>query len=140
MSGLFPMFSFPQDHIGALPLYRDVQMDYEMGHPMWAGGTPVLVTGLEAVRGWAWRAVDTARYRFSVFSWSFGCELETLVGQPYRANTSGSAAISATLSSRRLEAASRSACRCSRHWVSAAVLSLMSFPKSAIVSVPSFFD
>lgn len=38
-----------------------------------------MVTGLEAVRGWAWRAVDTAWYRFSVFSWSFGCELEALV-------------------------------------------------------------
>lgn len=92
MSGLFPMFSLPRDRTGGLPLYRDVQMDYEMGRPMWAGGAPVLVTGLEAVRGWAWRAVDTARYRFSVFSWSFGCELEALVGQPYRADTKRSEA------------------------------------------------
>ena len=47
---------------------------------------PVLVSGLEAVKGWAWRAVDTARYRFSHFSWSYGCELEALVGQPYTAD------------------------------------------------------
>ena len=92
MSTLFPMFSFPQDRTGALPLYCDVQMDYEQGCPMWAGGAPVLVTGLEAVRGWAWRAIDTARYRFPVFSWSFGCELEALVGQPYRADTKRSEA------------------------------------------------
>ena len=38
------------------------------------------------VKGWAWRAVDTARYRFSHFSWSYGCELEALVGQPYTAD------------------------------------------------------
>ena len=31
-------------------------------------------------------AVDTARYRFSHFSWSYGCELEALVGQPYTAD------------------------------------------------------
>lgn len=92
MSALFPMFSSPQDQTSGLPLYRDVQMDYTAGQPVWAGGGPVLVTGLEAVRGWAWRAIDTARYRFSVFSWDFGCELEALVGQPYRADTKRSEA------------------------------------------------
>lgn len=92
MSTLFPMFSFPRDRTGALPMYRDVQMDYEKGCPVWAGGAPVFVTGLEAVRGWAWRAVDTARYQFSVFDWSFGCELEALVGQPYQESTKRSEA------------------------------------------------
>lgn len=87
MSTLFPMFSVPQSAGAGLPLYRDVQMDYALGRPVWAGGAPVFVTGLEAVRGWAWRAIDTARYQFSVFSWSYGCELEALVGQPYRADT-----------------------------------------------------
>ena len=53
MSGLFPMFDLPQDQTAGLPLYRDVQMDYEKGCPVWAGGAPVFVTGLEAVRGWA---------------------------------------------------------------------------------------
>lgn len=86
------MFSIPQSGGTGLPLYRDVQMDYERGRPVWSGGSPVFVTGLEAVRGWAWRAIDTARYRFSVFSWSFGCELEALVGQPYRADTKRSEA------------------------------------------------
>lgn len=92
MSALFPMFSAPQGRTEGLPLYRDVQMDYERGCPIWSGGAPVFVTGLEAVRGWAWRAVDTARYRFSVFDWSFGCELEELVGQPYQENTKRSEA------------------------------------------------
>lgn len=92
MSTLFPMFSFPQSRTEALPLYRDVQMDYEAGRPVWSGGEPVFVTGLEAVRGWAWRAAATARYRFSVFSWDFGCELEALVGQPYQEDTKRSEA------------------------------------------------
>lgn len=86
------MFPLPRDRPGGLPLYRDVKMDYERGRPVWAGGGPVFVTGLEAVRGWAWRAVDTARYRFSVFDWSYGCELEELVGQPYQENTKRSEA------------------------------------------------
>lgn len=81
---------FPQtgtERRGQLPLYRDVLMDYEAGRPVWEGGEPVMVTGQEAVKGWAWRAIATARYRYPHFSWSYGCELEALVGQPYRADT-----------------------------------------------------
>lgn len=90
---LFPMYQVPAAaETGALPLYADVKMDYEAGRPVWEGGSPVIVTGLEAVKGWAWRAVDTARYRYSVFSWDYGCELEALVGQPYRADTKRSEA------------------------------------------------
>ncbi len=90
---LFPMFTAPtavqsQD----LPLYRDVLMDYEAGRPVWESGNPVFVTGLEAVKGWAWRAIATARYRYPHFSWSYGCELENLVGQPYQAETKKSEA------------------------------------------------
>ena len=93
MSQLFPQFTPPtaaqtQD----LPLYRDVRMDYEAGRPVGESGNPVFVTGLEAVKGWAWRAVDTARYRYPCFSWSYGCELENLIGQPYQAETKKSEA------------------------------------------------
>lgn len=62
-------------------------MDYELGIPRFSGGEPVVVSGLEAVKSWAWRAVKTARYRFSYNSWDYGCELERLIGQPYRAET-----------------------------------------------------
>ena len=93
MTQLFPQFTPPTTaQTQALPLYRDVLMDYEAGRPVWESGNPVLVTGLEAVKGWAWRAVDTARYRYPCFSWSYGCELENLIGQPYQAETKKSEA------------------------------------------------
>ncbi len=84
---IFPMFPTTDTQGGELPLYRDVQMDYKSGQPVWAGGSPVFVTGLEAVKGWAWRAIDTARYQYSIFTWDYGCELQQLVGQPYQAQT-----------------------------------------------------
>ena len=90
---LFPQFSAPAAGQSlSLPLYRDVRMDYETGRPLWESGNPVMVTGLEAVKGWAWRAIDTARYRYPCFSWSYGCELEALIGQPYQADTKRSEA------------------------------------------------
>ena len=93
MTQLFPQFSpAVSAQRTELPLYRDVMMDYDAGRPVWESGSPVFVTGLEAVKGWAWRAIDTARYRFPCFSWSYGCELEALVGQPYQADTKRSEA------------------------------------------------
>ena len=90
---LFPMYGMPQTaETGGLPLYADVAMDYDAGTPRWESGNPVIVTGLEAVKSWAWRAVATARYRYPAFSWDYGCELETLVGQPYQADTKRSEA------------------------------------------------
>ncbi|MEQ2454968.1 DUF2634 domain-containing protein [Flavonifractor hominis] len=92
---LFPMFEAGTalSGPGALPLLRDVAMDYERGVPLWSGGQPVLVTGAEAVKSWAWRALQTARYRFSCLSWDYGCELESLAGQPYGSETRRSEAV-----------------------------------------------
>ena len=85
---LFPMFSTPASGGSAdLPLFTDVAMDYDAGTPRWESGQPVVVIGLEAVKSWAWRAVATARYLWPIFDWSYGCELEALVGQPYQADT-----------------------------------------------------
>ena len=91
MRQLFPIFqtTAPEGTAQALPLYWDVDMDYDKGVPRFSGGEPVLASGLEAVKGWAWRALHTERYRWSPFSWDYGCELESLVGQPYRAERGG---------------------------------------------------
>lgn len=91
---LFPMFSTPaQSQMAGLPLYTDVAIDYDTGTPKWESGNPVIVSGLEAVKSWAWRAIATERYRWPIFSWSYGCELESLVGQPYQAETKRSEAV-----------------------------------------------
>lgn len=99
MKTLFPIFetgtSVAQGQPGgtALPLLRDVAMDYDRGVPQFSAGNPVFVTGLEAVKSWAWRAIKTARYRFSFFSWDYGCELDALTGQPYDRDTRQSEAV-----------------------------------------------
>ena len=95
MRQLVPIFqtTAPEGTAQALPLYWDVDMDYDKGVPRFSGGEPVLASGLEAVKGWAWRALHTERYRWSPFSWDYGCELENLVGQPYGQDTRRSEAV-----------------------------------------------
>ena len=45
-----------------LPLCREVAWDFARGIPIYAGGRPVEVTGLEAVTVWIWKALKTARF------------------------------------------------------------------------------
>ena len=94
MRQLFPIYTASQPTTPAeLPLYTDVAMDYDRGIPLFSAGEPVIVTGLEAVKSWAWRAIKTERYRWSCFTWDYGCELESLIGQPYREDTRLSEAV-----------------------------------------------
>ena len=92
MKTLFPFFtgSEPEEE---LPLYTDVAMDYDAGVPRFSGGEPVVVTGLEAVKSWAWRAIKTARYVYSCYTWDYGCEAESLIGKAFTAQVKESEAV-----------------------------------------------
>ena len=81
---LFPMLQpeavAAQDE---LPLCREAAWDFAEGRPIFRDGAPVLVTGRDAVKVWCWKALLTVRARYEIYSWDFGCEVETLIGQNY---------------------------------------------------------
>ena len=66
---------------------REVSWDFERDEPVLRRGEPQFVTGAEAVAVWAWNALSTVRYRQEIFSWDYGCEVETLTGQSYSSET-----------------------------------------------------
>lgn len=82
---LFPMIQpgLAQEASRPLPLYREVAWDYEANKPVFQDGSPVIVTGREAVLAWAWKALQTQRYRYEIYTWSYGNDCESLIGQPY---------------------------------------------------------
>lgn len=66
-----------------LPLYKEVDWDFEHNIPVYKNGSPSIVTGLRAVLVWAWKALHVQRYRYDIYTWEYGNELESLIGQPY---------------------------------------------------------
>lgn len=66
-----------------LPLYRETKWDYETDRPVWENGAPVMAEGVEAVAVWAWNALHTVRYRHPIFTWNYGNEAESLIGQRF---------------------------------------------------------
>jgi len=67
----------------ALPLCKEVAWDYQHKCPIFRRGEPVTVTGKEAVKVWIYKALLTARYRYEIYTWDYGSEFESLIGQAY---------------------------------------------------------
>ncbi len=44
-----------------------------------------IAEGIEAVKVWAWLALQTPRYRYYIYSWDYGQEYESLIGQGFSA-------------------------------------------------------
>lgn len=63
-----------------LPLPKEYAWDYENNDFLLENGKYKIVTGLEAIKVWIWFAINTPRYRFLAYPWSYGNELENLIG------------------------------------------------------------
>lgn len=81
---LFPIIQ-PQAAETATDLkpFKEVKWDFENNIPVFKNGSPVIVTGKEAVLIWAWKALNTPRFLHEIYTWDYGNESESLIGQPF---------------------------------------------------------
>ena len=68
-----------------LPLYREIAWDFQNDTPLVVNNEFKIVEMNEAISVWIYHAIKTYRYAFSIYSWDFGCEIDTLLGQNYTA-------------------------------------------------------
>ncbi len=76
------LFSYRQESV--LPRLREVAVDFSTGQPLLdEEGEFRYVSGLEAVRVWVWRALqsDNVRFAFPAHTDSYGNQLNTLLGK-----------------------------------------------------------
>ena len=76
------LFSYKER--AGLPLFQEAAVDFETGQPIVEeSGRFRLVTGLEAVRVWVWRALqaDNSRFAYSAHTDSYGNQLHLLTGK-----------------------------------------------------------
>lgn len=66
-----------------LPLYKEIDWDFERNIPIYKNGSPSIVTGKRAVLVWAWKALHTQRYKYDIYTWDYGSEIESLIGQSF---------------------------------------------------------
>lgn len=94
MSGIFPSIQPEiEETAEQLPLCREIAWDFDRGVPVFSGGRPVEVTGAEAVKVWAWKALSTVRFRHDIYTWDYGNEAEDLIGKAFTAQVKESEAV-----------------------------------------------
>lgn len=57
---------------------REFGIDFETGK-----FTGTIVEGLEAIKVWIYLALHIERYRFPIYSWQYGAELDQYIGHNY---------------------------------------------------------
>ena len=58
--------------------YKDFYFDEESGQ-----FTGQVVEGVQALKGWIYFALRIERYKYPIYSWKYGTELETFIGQSF---------------------------------------------------------
>ena len=66
-----------------LPMYYEVGWNYIKDEPFIENNEFVIVEGNEAIKVWIYKAIKTARYQYPIYSWDYGCEISSLIGQKY---------------------------------------------------------
>lgn len=81
---LFPFIdttqSISQESATSLPIPYEYDWDYDNDCMKLVDGKPQIVSGAAAIKSWAWNALQTERYRYLAFTWSYGHELKSLFG------------------------------------------------------------
>jgi hypothetical protein len=82
---IFPDLSVPettaqQPQSTQITYGKETAFDFETGDFILQDGKPKVVEGVEALRIWIEKTIRTARFRFPIYSFDYGCELEDIIG------------------------------------------------------------
>lgn len=75
----------PSEIANAVDTYKKEEVKYKDFYFDEVSGkfTGQVVEGVEALKGWIYFALRIARYRYPIYSWNYGCELETVISQTF---------------------------------------------------------
>lgn len=83
---IFPFVSIPnanENNSTELPIYYEIAWDFDKDIPILVNDDFKIVERNEAIKIWIYKAIRTMRYKYSIYSWNYGCEIEELIGQKY---------------------------------------------------------
>jgi len=83
MSSIFPFLNSGVDKPqipSELKLFEEIAWDYENNTPLIIDGEFKKVYKNDALKVWIYKALKTERYKYPIYSWNYGNELERLVG------------------------------------------------------------
>lgn len=64
-----------------LPMFKEYAWDFINNDFLLTNGKNTIVEGLDALKVWIYKSLQTQRYRYLAYSWNYGHEFEDLIGQ-----------------------------------------------------------
>ena len=87
MSGIFPFINgddgIPDNNYVDLPVYKECAWYFIKDEAIFVDGSPKIVYKNEAIKVWIYKAIKTNRYQHEIYSWDYGCEIESLIGKGF---------------------------------------------------------
>jgi len=80
---IFPDIEIPEEVTAqpeAITYGRELDFDFTTGQFVMDDGAPKVLEGPDALRIWIAKTLQTARYRFPIYSFNYGCEMEEVIG------------------------------------------------------------
>lgn len=80
---IFPDIAIPEEvttQLKATTYGRELDFDFTAGQFILEDGAPRVLEGPDALRIWITKTLLTARYRFPIYSFNYGCEMEDVIG------------------------------------------------------------
>lgn len=83
---LFPFISPPEveNIYPEYPIYFECAWDFKTDQAIFEDGNPKIVSGNEAIKVWVYKAIKTTRYQYEIYTWDYGCEIESLFGKGFQ--------------------------------------------------------
>lgn len=66
-----------------LPVYKEIAWDFKENKPIIVDGNFKVVEKNEAVKTWIYKAIKTERFRYGIYSWDYGSEIESLINKGF---------------------------------------------------------
>ena len=74
-------------HKEQLKLYKEYAIDFNTGQFVYDDpGENIIVEKNEAIKIWIWKALQTSRNRYLIYSSNYGHDFETIIGKGYNKN------------------------------------------------------
>lgn len=64
------------DTSSVIEIPREYEIDFKTGQM-----TGRIVEGIDAIRVWIWSCLHTQRFRYPIYSWNYGADLEQYIGK-----------------------------------------------------------
>lgn len=79
---IFPEIPIPEaaPQSSTVTYGRELDFNFSTGQFVMIDGAPRVLEGPDALRIWITKTLLTARYRFPIYSFNYGCELEDMIG------------------------------------------------------------